>query len=610
MANPIVAFPRMQRETHAPPAIIYLRRSTDDDERQVASLPRQREEIEATFGPVPDRFVFEDRESGAGWDRTGLNQMYRWCKLHEKAPDEPVGAILVWDESRFGRPVNERMTAVDLAKYDREVARFLALGWELRSVREERARTGNDTVDRVLRVLQQNEAGSKLVTMSKDVKSGIDHLRKEGYWPGGMAPFPSVRVLADTGEVIPDGARYPQRRQVLGLDPKRPELLQAWIDGAHMLLDGKSFRLVAAEFERRGIPTSHANAKRKANRFRGKPTWNPTSIRKVYECESLIGKIVHKREGKAMFEREEATLYDAKWPPLVPVALWNAVQVELGRRAKKAPKRTARSSEDAILRPVCPHCGNFYTHAHERKKGRRERRLYRHLEPTNGMSRERRASLERSGCSGYVVEAEILETRVRDLIAAERGSDRFQEHIDALLKDTDNVLSDAQAVVRRIAVEIEGIDAELKATRRLQIKAEARADDEEVAALEELVAELRAKKKRAEGELRVAQDRCNEASQGELSIRARIKETRSIIEKWDLATPEEKRKLLAWWVHEVHIVVTERARRKRTNKVALVRLRTNPLMQEIDLRPGDDGYSPAKEGDTPSAPVPHNGDLG
>jgi hypothetical protein len=587
MGTVIQFHPRLQRETFAPKVIAYLRRSTDDDERQVASLPRQRKEIEEAFGPIEERFIFEDKETGSDWSRPGLRRMYEWCRLHEKAPEEPVGIIACWDESRFGRPVNDRMTAVDLAKYEREIARFLALGWQVISVRERENSTGSDIADAVLRIVNRTQAGEKLVGLSRDVKSGLQHLRENGYWGGGIPPFPTVRCLADTGEVIPEGARFPQRKQILGLDPSRPERLQAWIDGAKMLLDGQSFRLVAEMYNERGIPTGQS-ASRKG---RAKPMWHGRTLLQVYTSESLIGKIRHKREGAGHVLKEEPELYDAKWPPLVPVDLWHAVQRELARRSAGVPKRIATSRDDALLRPWCPKCRSYYYHAIHAGI-----RYYSHPTTTNGgVGRERRQRIEAAGCRGYSIPAERIETRIRELISRERGTPRFEQHIEKLLSESDSFQDAAQARVEQTLRALADLEEEMKAARRFRTKAEAKGNAEEVEELTADLEELRGRKERLRTDLAGFERERDESSQGADAIRARIRETRAILEQWDFATPHERRKLIAWWLRAVHIHVEDTGKRKSRNRVALVQLRSDPRMMEVDLRPEYAGYDPAAE---------------
>jgi DNA invertase Pin-like site-specific DNA recombinase len=164
------------------PAAIYLRRSTD---RQEKSLEDQKREIlryasEHDFGVVAE-FVDDGVSGTSGEARKGFLAM-----LDEaKSPKRAWRSILVWDIKRFGR-----MSSDEVGYY-----RWLFKQAGVEIIYTSEGFTGT-SADKYLRFFKQEAARDESATLSKAVIRGLVSLADQGWWPGGMAPEDSFRLCA------------------------------------------------------------------------------------------------------------------------------------------------------------------------------------------------------------------------------------------------------------------------------------------------------------------------------------------------------------------------------------------------------------------------------
>lgn len=557
----------------APAVWIYARRSRSDA-LQVASIDRQIAEITSVIGPVDPEWIFVDEQSGWDWERPGFERMKMCAEQFPRDRKTDAGTIVVWEKSRFGRAVNENLTEVDLEEYNIQVHDFLKLGYRLRSIRE--PSTGNKLVDGMLDMVQNMEGGQKPIVISEGARSGLARIRAEGYWASN-APYPCVRVDAETGKVIQPGERNPQRKCILQLDP---ELYVWWERMAHKLLAGASLVEIARWLDEQGaeppgviLGRYQVTAKRPKPR---KPRWFSSNVRVILTNRVLIGEIVHTITGNKKARKILATpvVTQAKWGVLVNRELWDAVQAEFRARGEKAPRRRSIKGE-FLLDDVRCTCGMKYT-AQTHKYAKRSTRYYRHRSPLETVPALQRERTLAQGCGHACIRADVLEEQVRQLIVQERGSPAFVAHLQQLLDEREGRESVSANAVLRLRTKRMQLDETLKNTVRAHINAVAAGRDETpyLAVLQETedaiarVQEQIAAAERAHASLSKSWERIDRICQ----------DTRVIAESWDHATTEEKKRLFKYWVEG--IVIAD----KGDERVAMVQLSVNPDPQFIALR--------------------------
>lgn len=245
------------------PLIGYARKSKEDMEAQVFSLARQINQCEAR---VAIRFKegrlkqgkilrwFQDSKSGRTFEgREGFMAMLEWCRAHQQ-PRQSPGYIIMWEQSRFARPLIPGTKETDWDMYDRWRSEFALLGWVLYPFDDEP--TGNPLIDRFTRSVKVEESAKESVKIQERTSSGRYRAYKHGYWGNSRAPFGAVRMDAVTGQILHDLRRAPgdgpagereiiqysdrtvQGRRVM-LGPNEDELVH-WHHGANLVLTGKS----------------------------------------------------------------------------------------------------------------------------------------------------------------------------------------------------------------------------------------------------------------------------------------------------------------------------------------------------------------------------------
>ena len=289
------------------PAAIYLRRSTD---RQEKSLEDQRREIlryagENGFGVVAE-FVDDGVSGTSGDTRKGFLAMVN----EAKSPACTWKHLLTWDVKRFGR-----MPSDEVGYY-----RWLFKQAGVEIVYTSEGFTGT-SADKFLRFFKQEAARDESSTLSKAVIRGLVSLADQGWWPGGMAPYGfdlgyydragklfQVVRSTDAGEkLILDAAgrqvRTVQRGQKVKasdtehvrLLPSLPERVQVvrrvfnWYAGGF----GLGFKAIADRLNREGIASPKGRG------------WALSSIRAMIMNQAYIGSVVWNRRAMGKFHRIE-----------------------------------------------------------------------------------------------------------------------------------------------------------------------------------------------------------------------------------------------------------------------------------------------------------------
>ncbi len=287
------------------PAAIYLRRSTD---RQEKSLADQRKEIhryaDENGFEVLAEFVDDGVSGTSGETRQGFLSMLEAAQSSRRK----WSFILVWDIKRFGR-----MSSDEVGYY-----RWLFKQAGVEIVYTSEGFTGS-SADKFLRFFKQEAARDESATLSKAVIRGLVSLADQGWWPGGMAPygydlgyfdqngqlFQIVRNTDDGEKLILDPEGNPVRtvrrgQKVKGSDrehvrllpstPARVEVIRrifAWYTGG----SGLGFKSIADRLNREGVVSPKAKG------------WAMSSIRVIIMNPVYIGRVVWNRRQMGKFHR-------------------------------------------------------------------------------------------------------------------------------------------------------------------------------------------------------------------------------------------------------------------------------------------------------------------
>ena len=287
------------------PAAIYLRRSTD---RQEKSLGDQRREIvryASEFGfDIVAEFVDDGVSGTSGETRQGFLSMLEKAQ----SPGRPWSYVLVWDIKRFGR-----MSSDEVGYY-----RWLFKQAGVEIIYTSEGFTGS-SADKFLRFFKQEAARDESATLSKAVIRGLVSLADQGWWPGGMAPygydlgyfdrsgllFQIVRNTDEGDKLILDAEANPVRtvrrgQKVKGSDtehvrllpstPARVDVIQrifAWYAGGANL----GFKSIADRLNREGVISPKGKG------------WAMSSIRVIIMNPVYIGRVVWNRRRMGKFHR-------------------------------------------------------------------------------------------------------------------------------------------------------------------------------------------------------------------------------------------------------------------------------------------------------------------
>jgi DNA invertase Pin-like site-specific DNA recombinase len=286
------------------PAAIYLRRSTD---RQEKSLDDQRREIlryagEYGYGVVAE--FMDDGVSGTSGERKGFLAMLE----EANSPERLWHSILVWDIKRFGR-----MSSDEVGHY-----RWLFKQAGVEIIYTSEGFTGG-SADKFLRFFKQEAARDESATLSKAVIRGLVSLSDAGWWAGGPAPygfdlgyydhtgklfqvvrstdFGEKQILNAAGEVI---RTVPRGHKVKASDtdhvrlipslPERVEVVRrvfSWYTGS----PGLGCRTIAIRLNREGVVSPKGRG------------WALSSIRVIVLNHAYIGTVIWNRRASGKFHR-------------------------------------------------------------------------------------------------------------------------------------------------------------------------------------------------------------------------------------------------------------------------------------------------------------------
>lgn len=316
-------------------AVAYYRMSSD---RQEASIPAQRTEVQAYAARHGYRIIREYRDEGISGDDTEKRKSF----LQMRDDAERLGdftAILCWDQDRFGR--FDQLEAGYWIKPLRDAGIHLAtvaqgkIDWE-------------DFAGRLIYAVQQEGKHAFLRDMSRNVTRGMLAKAKEGKWLGGKPPY-GMAISAE-------------KKLTLG-EPRKAQIVR-WLFETYLGTDTSLGALAAALNEQTTLGP-------------GGKLWHKTSVQKILRCPLYTGAMVWNRrhDGKyhgvrqgeiAAIRKAKTNANDAKdwvWvrdthDAIVSEDMWEKAQDKMiRRRQNNTPVRGGGNFLFTRL-VFCAHCGS------------------------------------------------------------------------------------------------------------------------------------------------------------------------------------------------------------------------------------------------------------
>lgn len=555
----------------AMPRVVYVRKSSEGREAQALSHEQQLDRIHERYPADTIARVFRDAKSGRTFDRPGFQELLAFCQLHQQ-PRAAPGQVIMYDRSRFARPIIPGTEKTDWLAFDKMRVAFGEAGWELVFVSE--PTTGSDIGDRIVGVIQTEQASEYSRTIKRNTTRGREASTRMGYWASGAAPFPCNRADARTGRVLADAERD-ERGAVLRDEDGRPvrpaervqlgarvvlvrneEKARHWEHGAALLVRGEPWSVVVRYFD------MHVNT------ARGTSRWTRKGLRNIYENKALVG-VLTRRMGDA-----EVTV-PAAWKPIIDPDLFDRVQAELARRDEKDGLRERRPESRYLVRGMtCAHCGARYFGGRKHGGGRQEHRQYQH-EQLERMDRETEARARAAGCRHYMIPADVVEQTLREAVVGAVGSPGWSQAMRELFSEAGAHKQRTDALVEEWRATVKRAEAALQTNLAALDHASAETLPLILARVETKNRELAAAKR----ELAAAEACVATAGGAWDRVAGLVSETLQIEKAWaagDLAAVE---KTLDWWVHQISVkCMTVPGRTKGTviRKSLLIWLRTSP----------------------------------
>ena len=375
--------------SHATQAVAYYRMST---EKQEASIPRQRESVEAFAKANGYEIIREYVDEGISGDATEKRTAF--LRMREEATRGDFGTILCWDKDRFGR--------FDSIEQGYWVKPLRDAGVVLVTLGQGRI-DWNSFGGRIVDAALAESKHEFLRSLSQNTAAGKVRNAKRAYFNGGAVPYGFDRMLLnDKDEPVQrlrrgEKTAKPRDWHTVLVPVENPEEIETvrWLFRSFASLD-MSFRTLANELNARGIPGP-------GSAEQGRPTkWCRQTVVDVLENPAYVGHSVFGRVNQGKFCRvlggearpvvgipktkrgnpkkqinaEGLIVYPNAHEGIIDRELWEQVQEKL--RTRRREQRFPRGVGYPLAGLVqCGHCGKRMHGCTNRFQGRNGRKAYR-----------------------------------------------------------------------------------------------------------------------------------------------------------------------------------------------------------------------------------------
>lgn len=294
----------------------YLRKSTEDEERQVLSIPTQKEKILETLGELDIEFVEETRSAFLPDNRPKFADMVRRIKRGERQ------GMIAWHPDRISR--NE---------LDAATVTYMLRTGHLRDLKFGSYHFDNSPEGIWMLQMALSQSQYSSAKLSKDVKRGMDKKVKMG-WRPGIAPLGYLN----------DKSREKGMKKVL-VDPERFPLMRKMVD---LMLTGsyRPSQILKVATDEWGLTT-------RRHKKKGGGPLSTSCIYKFFTNSFYAG--VFEWNGEQ---------YQGRHTPMMTLGEYDRIQSILGAKGKPRSKRHEFAFTGLIR---CGDCGCSVTAETKRK---------------------------------------------------------------------------------------------------------------------------------------------------------------------------------------------------------------------------------------------------
>ena len=271
----------------------YVRCSTDD--QTATSIPQQMAEIEkwafANGYKVVEWFKDEGKSGTSFKNRPNFNNLKRIAEGHPN-----FQFVLVYDESRWGRPMNPRESGYWKMHFDMHGVKVLIINSS--------SKQGDDIGSMVTEMVESAESSEYSKKLSRSVRRGMLSPQQQKYSRGGTPPYGYKRVAIDltTGErreLRPGSRNVPKiEKTVLELgDPLEVNTVKRIFE---LKVAGKGYVGIADILNIENIPCPKRGQKRNKGQ-----KWSGCSVGTILANRTYVGDNVYNRTSFSKFKAAE-----------------------------------------------------------------------------------------------------------------------------------------------------------------------------------------------------------------------------------------------------------------------------------------------------------------
>ncbi|GEN31196.1 site-specific DNA recombinase [Cerasibacillus quisquiliarum] len=395
---------------------IYARVSTEEQAKEGFSIAAQlqtlRQYAQIYNWEVIDEYV---DEGISGKSVKGRPEMKRLIKDVE---NERFDAVIVWKISRLSRNMLETLMILD--KFEKYNVKFISYSENFDT---------SSPIGRLVLQIMASIAEMERNTLAENVKLGMKQRALEGRWNGGVV------------------FGYDTVKKELVINEKEAEVVQLIY---HMYANGKGLRAISNHLNKAGYKT-------KRNRY-----FSINGVAQILDNVIYNGKISwlkfenwdsKRRKGK----NPNPILVEGKHEPIISDELWSVVRA---RRKSKSFKQR-QSNEPFLISQLlrCPDCGQGMVPSittYTRKDGtKRKHRYY----VCSDFHNKGSAACKANSIKAYEAEDTVIK-RIQ----------QFCSNKKKLYKTLTEISSTSAHAIKRLNIELEEIEKQLKEIEQLQAK--------------------------------------------------------------------------------------------------------------------------------------------
>jgi DNA invertase Pin-like site-specific DNA recombinase len=323
-------------------------------EKQEASIPAQRTEVEAYAAKHGYQIIREYKDEGISGDATEKRIAFQKMLADAKQLGD-FGLVLCWDQDRFGR--------FDPLEAGYWIKPLRDAGVRLETVAQGRI-DWEDFAGRIVYAVQQEGKHAYLRDLSRNVTRSMAAKARACGWNGGKAPY---------GYNLVEGRLAPG-------DPAEVEIVR-WLYHTYARTD-TSLRALLLSLNGRGVPSPrgkqwHVSVIRSilsAPWYKGAYAWNRRHLGKYHGVQE--GEVrARKLRGKTLYHNPRQDWFVAAGyveQPLVAPDIWEAVQQKLAARRTKRTPHVGGGRFLLTKLVYCGHCGKpMYNRENVNSKGKK-----------------------------------------------------------------------------------------------------------------------------------------------------------------------------------------------------------------------------------------------